>query len=71
MLGYLLFLIMAAWWTLVTNTGGQGVATTFLCIALLVMFLLFSVLSIYSFATGSITLPALAFALGAHFRKAD
>ena len=70
-LGYLLLLIMVARWMLVTNTAGQGVATTFLCIALLAMFPLFSVLSMYSFATCSITWPALALALGAHFGKAD
>ena len=67
-LGYLLFLIMVARWMLVTNTAGQGVATTFLCIALLAMFPLSSALSMYSFPTGSITWPALALALGAHFK---
>ena len=56
---------------LVTNTAGQSVATTFLCIALLAMFPLSSVLSMYSFGTGSITWPALALALGAHFRQTD
>ena len=70
-LGYLLFLIMVARWMSVTNTAGQGVATTFLCIALLAMFPLSAALSMYSFPTGSITWPALALALGAHFRKAD
>jgi len=70
-LGYLFFLIMAARWMLVTSTAGQGVATTFLCIALIVMFPLSSVLSMYSFATGSITWPALDLALGALFRKAN
>tara|TARA_X000001036_G_scaffold36410_1_gene29526 strand:- start:285 stop:545 length:261 start_codon:yes stop_codon:yes gene_type:complete len=70
-LGYLLFLIMVARWMLVTNTARQSVATTFLCIALLAMFPLSSILSMYSFATGSITWPALALALGAHFRKTD
>ncbi len=70
-LGYLLLLIMVARWMLVTNTAGQGVATTFLCIALIAMFPLSSVLSMYSFENGSITWPALALALGAHFRKAD
>lgn len=69
-LGYLLFLIMVARWILATNTAGQGVATTFLCIALLAMFPLSSTLSMYSFPTGSITWPALALALGAHFREA-
>ena len=69
-LGYLLFLIMVARWMLATNTAGQGVATTFLCIALLAMFPLSSALSIYSFPTGSITWPALALGLGAHFREA-
>ena len=67
----LLFPIMAARWMLVTYTAEQGVATTFLCIALIVMFLLSSVLSMYSFENGSITWPALALALGAHFRRAD
>jgi len=67
--GYLLFLIMVARWMLATNTAGEGVATTFLCIALLAMFPLSSALSMYSFPTGSITWPALALALGAHFRK--
>ena len=56
---------------LVSNTARQGVATTFLCIALLAMFPLSAALSMYSFPTGSITWPALALALGAHFRKAD
>ena len=56
---------------LLTNTAGQSVATTFLCIALLAMFPLSSVLSMYSFGTGSITWPALALALGAHVRKTD
>ncbi len=70
-LGYLLLLIMVARWMLVTNTAGSAVATTFLCIALLATFPLSSVLSMYSFATCSITWPALALALGAHFRKAD
>tara|TARA_B100001093_G_C26036074_1_gene680105 strand:- start:3 stop:272 length:270 start_codon:yes stop_codon:yes gene_type:complete len=70
-LGYLLFLIMVARCMLVTNTAGQSVAAPFLFIALLVMFPLSSILSIYSFATGSITWPALALALGAHFRRAD
>ena len=69
-LGYLLFLIMVARWMLAANTVGQGVATTFLCIALLAMFPLSSTLSMYSFPTGSITWPALALALGAHFREA-
>jgi hypothetical protein len=69
-LGYLLFLIMVARWMLATNTAGQGVATTFLCIALLAMFPLSSTLSMYSFPTGSVTWPALALALGAHFREA-
>jgi hypothetical protein len=68
-LGYLLFLIMVARWMLATNTAGQGVATTFLCIALLAMFPLSSTLSMYSFPTGSITWPALALALGAKFRE--
>ena len=67
-LGYLLFLIMVARWMLVSNVAGQGVATTFLCIVLLAMFPLSSALSMYSFPTGSITWPALALALGAHFR---
>ena len=70
LLGYLLFLIMVARWVLATNTAGQGVATTFLCIALLAMFPLSSALSMYSFPTGSITWPALALGLGAHFREA-
>ena len=70
-LGYLLFLIMVARWMSVTNSAGQGAATTFLCIALLAMFPLSAALSMYSFPTGSITWPALALALGAHFRKAD
>ena len=70
-LGYLFFLIMEATWMLVTNTAGQGVATTFLCIALIAMFSLSSVMSVYSLVTGAITWPALALALGAHFRKAD
>ena len=56
---------------LVTNTAGQGVATTFLCIALLAMLPLSSVLSMYSFASGSISWSALALALDADFRKAD
>jgi hypothetical protein len=67
-LGYLLFLIMVTKWMLVTNAAGHGVATTFLCIALLAMFPLSSALSMYSFSTGSITWPALALALGAHFK---
>ena len=54
-----------------TYTAEQGVATTFLCIALIAMFLLSSVLSMYSSENGSITWPALALALGAHFRRAD
>ena len=70
-LGYLLFLIMVARWMSVTNSAGQGAAITFLCIALLAMFPLSAALSMYSFPTGSITWPALALALGAHFRKAD
>jgi hypothetical protein len=70
-LGYLLFLIMVVRWMLVANSASQGVATTFLCIALLAMFPLSSALSMYSFPTGSITWPALALALGARFRKAD
>ena len=70
-LSYLLFLIMAATWLLVAYIAGQGVATTFLYIALIAMFPLSSVLSMYSFENGSITWPALALALGAHFRKAD
>ena len=70
-LGYLLFLITAATWMLVTNTAGQGVATTFHCIALIAVVPLSSVLSMYSFENGFITWPALALALGAHFRKAD
>ena len=70
-LGYLLFLIMVVRWMLVANSASQGVTTTFLCIALLAMFPLSSALSMYSFPTGSITWPALALALGAHFRKAD
>ena len=70
-LAYLFSLIMVARWMLVSNTAGQSVATTFLCIALLAICPLSSVLSMYSFATGSITRPALALALGAHFRKAD
>ena len=70
-LGYLLFLIMVVRWMLVANSASQGVTTTFLCIALLAMFPLSSALSMYSFPTGSITWPALALALGAHFRKVD
>ena len=70
-LGYLLFLIMLVRWMLVTNAAGQGVATTFYCIALLAIFPLSSALSMYSFPTGSITWPALALALGAHFREAQ
>ena len=70
-LGYLLFLIMLVRWMLVTNAAGQGVATTFYCIALLAIFPLSSALSMYSFPTGSITWPALALALGAHFRAAQ
>ena len=70
-LGYLLFLIMVVRWMLVANSASQGVATTFFCIALLAMFPLSSALSMYSFPTGSITWPALALALGAHFGKAD
>ena len=69
-LGYLLFLIMVVRWMLVTNAAGQGVSTTFFCIALLAVFPLSSTLSMYSFPTGSITWPALALALGAHFREA-
>ena len=69
-LGYLLFLIMVVRWMLITNAAGQGVATTFFCIALLAIFPLSSALSMYSFPTGSITWPALALALGAHFREA-
>ena len=68
-LGYLSFLIMMARCMLVTNTAGQGVVTTFLFIALLVMFPLSSVLSMYSFATGSITWPALALAFGCAFQE--
>ena len=68
-LGYLLFLIMVVRWMLITNAAGQGVATTFFCIALLAIFPLSSALSMYSFPTGSITWPALALALGAHFRE--
>ena len=69
-LGYLLFLIMVARWMLATNTAGQGVATTFLYIALLAMFPLSSALSMYSFTTASITWPALALGMGALFREA-
>jgi O-antigen ligase len=68
-LGYLIFLIMVVRWMLVANTAGQGGATTFLCIALLAMFPLSSALSMYSFPSGSITWPALALALGAHFKE--
>jgi len=53
---------------LATNAAGHGAAITFLCIALLAMFPLSSALSMYSFPTGSITWPALALALGAHFK---
>ena len=70
-LGYLLFLILVVRWMLVSNTAGQGVATTFLCIVLLGIFPLSSALSMYPFSTGSITWPALALALGTHFRKAE
>ena len=69
-LGYLLFLIMVVRWMLVTNAAGQGVSPTFFCIALLAIFPLSSAVSMYSFSTGSITWPALALALGAHFREA-
>jgi len=62
---------MAATWLLVTYTAGQGVAITLLCIALIAMFPLSSALSMYLFESGSINWPALALALGAHFRKAD
>ena len=55
---------------LVTYTAEQGVATTFLCIALIAMFLLSSVLSMYSFENGYIIWPALALALGSYFRRA-
>ena len=55
---------------LVANTAGQGVATTFPCIALLAMFSLSSAVSIYSFTSGSITWPALALALGVQFKVA-
>jgi hypothetical protein len=65
-----LFLIMVVRWMLVTNAAGQGVSTTFFCIALLAIFPLSSAVSMYSFSTGSITWPALALALGAHFREA-
>lgn len=69
-LGYLLFLIMVVRWMLVTNAARQGVSTTFFCVALLAIFPLSSAVSMYSFSTGSITWPALALALGAHFREA-
>ena len=69
-LGYLLFLIMVVRWMLVTNAAEQGVSTTFFCVALLAIFPLSSAVSMYSFSTGSITWPALALALGAHFREA-
>ena len=69
-LGYLLFLALVLRWTLQANASERGVTTTFLCIALLAMFPLSSALSMYSFPSGSITWPALALALGAHFRKA-
>ena len=68
LLGYLLFLILVVRWMLVSNTARQGVATTFLCIVLLGIFPLSSALSMYPFSTGSITWPALALALGAHFK---
>ena len=70
LLGYLLFLIMVARWMLATNTASQGVATTFLCIALLAMCPLFSALSMYSFTTASTTWSALALGMGPHFRQA-
>jgi len=70
-LGYLLFLILVVRWMLVSNTAGQGVATTFLCIVLLGIFPLSSALSMYPFSTGSITWPALALALGTHLRNAE
>ena len=69
--GYSLFLTLVLRWTLQANVSERGVTTTFLCIALLAMFPLSSALSMYSFTTGSITWPALALALGAHFRKSD
>ena len=70
-LGYSMFLALVLRWTLQANASEGGVTMTFLCIALLAMFPLSSALSMYSFPTGSITWPALALALGAHFRKAD
>ena len=55
---------------LVANTAGQGVATTFLCIALLAMFPLCNAVSMYSLTSRSITWPALALALGVQFKVA-
>ena len=69
-LGYLIFLALVLRWTLKANAAGQGVSTTFFCIALLAIFPLSSAVSMYSFSTGSVTWPALALALGAHFREA-